>query len=174
MTGRRQWLSEGIAEIRSVLGFSGDLAIRGGLKLVVLAGFEWDRARRLIDAYDPSMLAIGLGRRADAIEEIHYEKNEYFVEKLMHHYPDAIQFEFSCNDAVATAEIIAKQCRDMSLTPVVAPLNTKISTVGAALAAITDPRIQLCYAQAAVYNCASYSIPSEYFRVFSISLLAGV
>ena len=171
MTGEIQWLSEGIAETRSVLGFSGDLGVREGLKLVILVGFEWERARRLIDAYDPTRLALGIGRRIDAIEEAHYLANEQFFEKLMNCYPEATRFEFSTNDAELTAEIIAKQCLEEDLTPVVAPLNTKISTVGAALAAFADPRIQLCYAQAAAYNCASYSRPGKYFRAFGIKLV---
>ena len=171
MTSKPQWLSEGIAETRSVLGFSGDLGIRTGSKLVMLVGFEWERARRVIDAYDPTRLALGLGRRVDAIEDEYYRTNEKFFRRLMKYYPDASSFEFSCNDAMATAEIIAKQCKDDELTPVVAPLNTKISTVGAALAAFGDPRIQLCYAQAAVYNCVSYSRPGEFFRAFQIELM---
>ena len=170
MTGDEQWLSEGIEETRSVLGFSGDLGVREGLKLIMLVGFEWERARRLIEAYDPTKLALGIGRRIDAIEQIHYEANERFFEKLKHCYPSATRFEFSTNDAEATAEILTKQCQEEDSTLVVAPLNTKISTVGAALAAFADPRIQLCYAQAAVYNCASYSRPGEFFRAFRINL----
>ena len=170
MTSEPQWLSEGIAETRSVLGFSGDLGIRTGSKLIMLVGFEWERARRVIDAYDPTSLALGLGRRVDAIEDVHYKTNEQFFRRLIRYYPDAGRFEFSCSDAIATAEIIAKQCEDDELSPVVAPLNTKISTVGAALAAFDNRRIQLCYAQAAVYNCATYSKPSEFFRAFYIEL----
>ena len=173
MTGEKQWLSEGIADIRSVLGFSGDLGIRSGLKLVMLVGFEWERARRLIDAYDPTKLVLGLGRRSDAIEDAHYETNERCFNELAKHYPDATTFEFSCTDAVATAEIIGEQCGEEDFTPVVAPLNTKISTVGSALAAFADPRIQLCYAQAEIYNCVSYSRPGEFFRAFRIDLPQG-
>ena len=170
MTSTQRWLSEGIAETRSVLGFSGDLSIRSGSKLVVLVGFEWERARRLIEAYDPTSLALGLGRRVDAIEDEHYKANERFYAKLINYYPDATSFEFSCNDPLATSKVIATQCADYEFAAVVAPLNTKISTVGAALAAFDDPRIQLCYAQAAVYNCNSYSKPSRFFRAFDIGL----
>ena len=170
MTGEKRWLSEGIVDIRSVLGFSGDLGIRSGTQLVMLIGFEWERAKRLIEAYDPVQLALGIGRQEDSIEDEHYKTNKEFFEKLMAHYPHATRFEFSCNDAETTARIIAEQCQDETLTPVVAPLNTKISTVGAALAALNDDRIQLCYAQPAIYNCVSYSKPGEYFRSFRIRL----
>ena len=173
MTGEQQWLSEGIVDIRSVLGFSGDLGIRSGSQLVMLIGFELERAQRLIDAYDPVRLALGIGRQVDAIEDEHYRTNRRFFDKLTAHYPNATSFEFSCNDAEVTARIIAEQCAEENLTPVVAPLNTKISTVGAALAAFSDPRIQLCYAQPAIYNCVSYSKPGEFFRAFRIGLEQG-
>lgn len=172
MTSTSQWLSEGIAEIRSVLGFSGDLGIAARSKLVMLVGFEWERARRLIDAYDPTSLALGLGRQKDAIEEEHYRMNRKYFEQLVKYYPESSRFEFSCNDAMATAQIIGEQCEGDELAPVVAPLNTKISTVGAALAAFRNRRIQLCYAQAAVYNCVSYSKPGRFFRAFQIDLLS--
>ena len=168
MTGQSQWLSEGIAETRSVLGYPGDLGVGSGSKLVMLIGFEWERARRLIDAYDPTELALGLGRRVDAIEEKYYWENKGFYDLLVREYPDAARFEFSCNDARATAKIVAQQCAEEELSPVVAPLNTKISTVGAALAAFDDRRIQICYAQAAVYNCLSYSSPGKYFSAFEV------
>lgn len=170
MTGKERWLSEGIAETRSVLGYPGDLSKGSGSKLVMLIGFEWERARRLIEVYDPTQLALGLGRRVDAIEQHHFQANEEFYKELIKLYPDATRFEFSCNDAIATAAIVGEQCADENLAPIVAPLNTKISTVGAALAAFRNQRIQMCYAQAAVYNCQSYSRPGEYFRAFDIKL----
>ena len=170
MTGDQQWLSKGIVDIRSVLGFSGDLGIRSGTKLIMLIGFEWERAQRLIEAYDPTRLALGIGRQADAIEDEHFRNNRIFFDKLISLHPHATSFEFSCNDPQFTARIIEEQCKDPILTPVVATMNTKISTVGAALAAFADARIQLCYAQAAVYNCVSYSQPGNYFRAFDIEL----
>ena len=136
----------------------------------MLIGFEWERAQRLIEAYDPVQLALGIGRQVDAIEDEHFRANKSFFEKLITLYPHATSFEFSCNDPEVTAKIIGEQCKDATVTPVVAPMNTKISTVGAALAAFSDPRIQLCYAQAAIYNCVSYSEPGEYFREFTIQM----
>ena len=136
----------------------------------MLIGFEWERAQRLIEAYDPVELALGIGRQVDAIEDEHFQNNKVFFDRLMGLHPNASSFEFSCNDPEVTARIVEEQCRDRHLTPVVAPMNTKISTVGAALAAFADSRIQLCYAQAAIYNCVSYSVPGDHFRSFSIAM----
>ena len=172
MTGEKEWLSKGILGIRSVLGFSGDLNARVGVRLIVLVGFEWERAQRLIEAYDPVELSLGIGRQVDAIEDQHFLKNQKFFEELLIRYPHAKSFEFSCNDPQVTAQVLEEQCSNSALTPVVAPMNTKISTVGAALAAFRFPEIQLCYAQAAVYNSASYSRPGKYFRMFDIEMPA--
>ncbi|MCY4287691.1 MAG: hypothetical protein OXC63_03780 [Aestuariivita sp.] len=166
-----KWLSKGIVEIRSVIGFSGELKVQSGIKLVIMIGFESERAQRLIEAYDPDFLSIGIGRRSDSIEDWHHSRNKRFFEKLTNQYPNAETFEFSCNDPFFTAKAVKKQCEDLSLSPVVAPMNTKISTVGAALAAFEDFRIQLCYAQAALYNQSSYSSPGKYFRTFSLNFL---
>jgi hypothetical protein len=56
---------------------------------------------------------------------------------------------------------------------IVAPLNTKVSTVGVALAAFDNDRIQLCYAPVEQYNRDSYSRPSELCFVFEIPLMAS-
>ncbi|MDP2644327.1 MAG: hypothetical protein Q8P24_05265, partial [Desulfobacterales bacterium] len=40
----------------------------------------------------------------------------------------------------------------------VAPMNTKLSTVGAALASFENSEIQVCYAQADYYNYHGYSL----------------
>jgi hypothetical protein len=40
-------------------------------------------------------------------------------------------------------------------------MNTKISTIGSALAALEEEAIQLCYAQPLQYNYKSYSTPGN-------------
>ena len=42
-------------------------------------------------------------------------------------------------------------------------MNTKISTLGAAMVALEDESIQVCYAQADVYNANNYSTPGGTF-----------
>ena len=46
------------------------------MRLIVLVGFEWERAQRLIEAYDPVELSLGIGRQVDAIEDQHFLKNQ--------------------------------------------------------------------------------------------------
>jgi hypothetical protein len=52
-------------------------------------------------------------------------------------------------------------------------MNTKISTVGCALAAWEDRAIQLCYAQATRYNYAHYSTPGDTCYVFDLPELVS-
>ena len=47
------------------------------------------------------------------------------------------------------------------MNTVIAPMNNKISTVGAALAALKNPNIQISYAQADIYNVVGYSMPND-------------
>jgi hypothetical protein len=51
-------------------------------------------------------------------------------------------------------------------------MNTKISTVGAALAAIKQESIQLCYAQANIYNVERYSAVSDEVFIFELDFEA--
>ena len=52
----------------------------------------------------------------------------------------------------------------------IAPMNTKISTVGAALLAMEDDTIQLCYATAHQYNEKGYSTPGQECYYFNVVL----
>ena len=48
-------------------------------------------------------------------------------------------------------------------------MNTKLSTLGAALAAVERPEIQLCYARAIEYNESGYSTPSNQVTIFTMA-----
>ena len=54
------------------------------------------------------------------------------------------------------------------MNTVIAPLNTKISTIGADLAALENENIQLAYAKPNIYNVDGYSIPNEFIYLDKI------
>jgi hypothetical protein len=54
---------------------------------------------------------------------------------------------------------------------VICPLNTKPSTIGAALAAIKSDNIQLVYAQPVQYNTKGYSTPSNFATILDLNKL---
>ena len=71
-------------------------------------------------------------------------------------------FEFACNDPQDAKEAILGCIQATGdCNHVIAPMNTKISTIASALLALADDEIQLCYAQAALYNYENYSIPGD-------------
>ena len=54
-----KWLSRGIGEVRSVLGYPGNLKPSQDNLLMVIVGYEFERAARIIDAISPDYLSIG-------------------------------------------------------------------------------------------------------------------
>ncbi len=174
------WLSRGVKTIRSVLGFPGLMYPSKKLHLVVLAGFEVERANEVISCYEPSSLSIGKGGRDQSVSLDHFESNQLFFDKLnyfineqntynhhIHH------FEFSCvNPLLAKKQILdhvekIKTSSDENV--VICPLNTKLSTVGVALAAVENQTIQICYAEPQEYNIESYSTPGNEVSIISFT-----
>jgi len=177
------WLSRGVKTIRSVLGFPGVMLPSKKLHLIVLAGFEVERANEVIIQYEPSSLSVGSGHKEQSISETHYKNNKIFSERLNSFineqdvYTQEIRgFEFSCIDSYKTKEQllehIADLKKDMDKNIVICPLNTKISTVGVALAAIESPEIQICYAEPEEYNTEGYSKSGTEVTIISLDLLS--
>lgn len=165
-----KWLSKGIKEIRSVLGYPGDPMPSRKFHLVVLAGFEYERAAKLIDNYESAVVSVGFGDEQQSITSAHFENNVTFHKKLCDLYRQVETFKFSLTDPLQTKKAIQSQIQKKpGYNVVVAALNNKISTIGAALAAFDNSSIQLCYAQANHYNYQSYSSPGEVFFVFEIA-----
>jgi hypothetical protein len=166
-----KWLTKGVKDIRSVLGFPGESQPTRSQHLIVLAGFELERAERIIDAYEPTLLSVGLGNPLESISPNHHDVNKWFHGKLMERYSSVEQFMFSCDDPVHTkSEVLAHLGRHPGYNVIIAPLNTKISTIGIGLAALADQNIQICYAVPEQYNRDGYSSPSESIYCFDVSI----
>ena len=164
MTGADKWLSRGIGSIRSILGYPGALRPSQEIHLLVLVGFELERAQRLIDVYEPALVSLGYGAASESIAPQHHSLNLGFHRNLATRLKNVHEFEFSCRHAEATADAIRNQIRKFpGYASVVAPLNTKVSTVGAGIVAVGDADVQLCYAQPEKYNCTEYSTPDNTF-----------
>jgi hypothetical protein len=167
----KMWLSQGVREVRSVLGFPGKMMPSQRSHLIVLLGFEADRASQLIERYEPSILSVGHSPESTSVCKEHHLANKYFYRKLMAVHPRVQEFVFSAKDPFAVQRNIEEQIAKFSGTNVVvAGLNTKISTVGVALAAFKNPAIQIAYAQADLYNYARYSEAGKYYFLMEFSL----
>lgn len=173
----KMWLSRGVVNVRSILGFPGIMLPSKRLHLIVMAGFEVERAAEVIARLEPSRLTIAYGGRDGSVSPLHHDKNRYFASKIKGFIEDQeawvdgmLQFEFSCIDPIQTAVSILNFIKKYpEENCVICPLNTKLSTVGAALAALADPRIQICYAQVVEYNCEGYAKPSNCVTVVNLA-----
>lgn len=174
---KEKWLSKGVSVTRSVLGFPGVMLPSRRLHLIVLVGFEHERAEKLIERYEPAMITLGLGRKEQSITTDHHQTNaefhqrvREFAESLSQVLTDVHQFEFSCiKPAVAMADILAEASKHPDYNIAICPMNTKLSTIGAALAAFREDRIQLVYAQPVEYNIEGYSVPGDSCTIFELS-----
>ena len=166
-----KWLSRGLGEIRSVLGFPGSMVPARKLHMIVLVGFEVERARLLIDACEPDVISLGRGRDSTDVAQVHLPVNIDTLRQLAVHYPDFEEFGFSCVDWEATySELVAQVRKFPDHNTIVAPMNTKLSTIGAAVFALLNTDVQLCYAPALTYNFPGYSKPSEYCLLSRLQL----
>lgn len=163
-----KWLSRGIGEVRSVLGYPGTRDPLKRSHLIVLVGFEVERARKLIDRYEPAHLSLGYAE--DEISDGAGERNRKRFEELMSQYSEAKEFTFSARDIQKTKEAIFRQINQFNeANPLIAPMNTKLSTLALAQAAQEEERIQICYASALLYNVEDYSEPKDECYLFSLA-----
>jgi len=177
-TDRTQaWLSKGVSQVRSILGFPGNFLPSRRLHLLLLVGFEHERAKSVIEAFEPGVLTLGLGDQAQSVSSAHYESNKIFFEDVKKFVEKRSslgglvrQFSFSCVDPIqASSSILSEVSKLPDYNTVICPMNTKLSTLGAAVAATEHPEIQLCYSRAIEYNESGYSTPSDQVTLFSMT-----
>lgn len=169
-----KWLSRGIGEIRSVLGYSGVLKPSKKNLLMVIVGYEYERAVRIIETVEPDFLSLGYGLASYSTTEKNRGANEHYTQlvKQMATYYDEIQdFQVPCNDPYKAYQAIREQVENIGSDKniIIVPMNNKISTIGAALVAFEKPEIQICYAPALIYNYSAYSIAGDRCYIFDLT-----
>ncbi len=166
------WLSRGVKDVRSVLGFPGTMLPSRKLHLIILTGFEVERASEVILRYEPASMSIGLGAKNQSISESHHSKNREFFDGITafassqdYGTDEVFQFSFSCISPSETRDQLVAHINELGgfsqKNLVVCPLNTKLSTVGVVLAALEHPEIQICYAEPEEYNTEGYALPGD-------------
>ena len=164
------WLSRGVKDVRSILGFPGTMLPSRKLHLIILTGFEVERASEVILRYEPASISIGLGAKGQSISESHHSKNREFFDGITafatsqdYGTDEVSQFSFSCISPTETRDQLIEHIKELGgfsqKNLVVCPLNTKLSTVGVVLAALMYPEIQICYAEPEEYNTEGYASP---------------
>ena len=164
---KSKWLSKGTKEIRTVIGYSGRIGSNKNRHLVILAGFELQRAIVLIESIEPKKISIGFGDVGSLGEVKNYHTGKHFrnlLEKASAIYENVEEFTFSCDDPAATRisiNRIVERNKDDNI--IVAPMNTKIAAIGAALSAGDYRDIQIIYVAPRLYNIHGYSTPDDRF-----------
>ena len=170
----RKWLSRGHREVRSVLGYSGVLIPSKQTHLIVLVGFEDERALTLVQVCEPAKITLGIADEAEWATVPHQDTNLHRLTSLKNMVGEVEDFTFSGYDALKTKETVQSIVkRNKQYNTMIAPMNTKISTIGVGMAALEDDTVQVCYSQANIYNVEGYSTPGEYFFHLSMDEVAG-
>jgi len=169
MKPEEKWLSKGVQDVRSVLGYPGSARPSGKSHLIVLVGFESERAAELIDSYEPNVVSLGFGDEKSGTETGHQAVNKLVFQTVASKVRSYKEFVFSTNDPFQAESAVRDQVRsERDCNVLIAPMNTKISTVGAAGAAFSNDDIRLCYASAVQYNVEGYSRPGEHCYLMSM------
>lgn len=168
------WLSRGVKDIRSILGFPGLVRPSKMSHLIILVGFETERAKELIIQYEPSSISLGIG--IEPYSEEFYEKNtwnknqlEVFIQSVGSTVKKVSEFKFSCSDYESAKTAILSETdkfEDCNIT--IAPMNTKVSTVAASSAALENEALKLCYVEPMEYNKEFYSSSGETLTLIQI------
>ena len=172
----RKWLSKGCRDVRSIIGFPGQLVPGRPTCLIVLVGFEHERATRMIAEMEPELLLLGKGLPSDehSTDESHRAPTDYFhklVEDMASSRGEVDFFEFSLIDVEETVKSLLIQIKETAkYNHIIVPLNTKLSTIAVALTALINPKIQVCYAEPETYNLVSYSEPDNKVTIFDIDI----
>jgi hypothetical protein len=173
------WLSRGVKDVRSILGFPGTMLPSKKLHLIILIGFEVERASEVILRYEPSSMSIGLGAKGQSISDSHQSKNKEFFDGITefassqdYGTDEVFHFSFSCISPIETKNQLLSHINNLGgfsqKNLVVCPLNTKLSTVGVVLAAIEHPEIQICYAEPEGYNTEGYASPGKEVTIVAL------
>ena len=149
------WLSKGHLGTCNIPGFCGNYDPLKNTKLIILTGFETERAKNLIEEYQPQEVYLGLSNPPVQPE---FGNINIELQKELLSYPNVTKFDFSAKDI---AECYVSLCNiireNANYNLVIAPLCTKLSAVACFKVAKENPNIQLVYCYPQEYNYEKYS-----------------
>lgn len=174
--GENKWLSKGICDVRSVLGYAGNLSPSQKTHLIVIVGYESERALKVIEAIEPSSISLGYGRPNNATTDKDRDANQKYkdiVSSVSTQYQGGFksEFEILCDDPFQSAQAIEKEIQSHpNHNIIIVPMNNKISTIGVALIAFVHKEVQIAYAPALTYNYYHYSKPGKRCYLFDLEM----
>lgn len=164
-----KWLTKGVGDVRNIIGYPGYISPARQNHLIILFGFEVERTQRVIEKFEADIVSIGFGSEENSISSGHFAINQNRHKQLLNFNSNLDVFTVSLIDPLTTKDDLLEQVQKYPGTNViVAAMNTKLSTVGAALAFKENPDIQLCYVKANLYNIDGYSLAGENVYWFDV------
>ena len=168
-----RWLSRGIKEVRSVLGYAGDIKPLNKTVMIIMVGYECERAWQVIDSISPEELIITYNDASGSTDQTSGDASlvhANLLKDLAAYYQNVKQYMIPSNNPFDTKKelekVLSKIEPDVNI--IIAPMNNKLATFGAGLVALDRPDIQLCYAPATYYNTSSYSVEGDSCYLFSL------
>lgn len=164
-----EWLSRGHNQIRNILGFTGLHKSQKPTVLILLTGFESHRANKIVKEFEPSQLLLGLG---DPPTKEEFLKRNSEERKKIERHQDSKTFEFPANDIGGAYEVIDDLITSYSPDNniVIAPMSTKLSTIGAWRAAREHQDVQVTYSIPGEYNKQGYSQGDDQIYIDNLPL----
>lgn len=162
-----KWISRGLHQVRSVVGYPGTWSPGKQTKLVALPGFDSERMSRMVEEIEPDQLIVGI---ACPIGERHAwsaEKNRGIAQRLLD-TRKGTTFDYPALDPLGAVDAVIDVLRGSTSNVLIAPLNSKISTAAIGVLARLRPEWQICYAPAVIYNL-KYATPSDCFLMCSLA-----
>lgn len=169
-----KWLSRGCKNVHPILGYPGMLLPSLRTHLIVIVGYEYNRAFEMISALEPNSISLVYGSPDDALTEKDKEANSIFndlIKQMAFEFSNIESSTIPCGNPNQTSLELQKiyDCHDND-NIIVVPMNNKMSTLGVELSTRKNERVQICYAPAVVYNEANYSIPGKDCYIFELNL----
>ncbi|WP_414828948.1 hypothetical protein [Alteromonas sp. H39] len=166
------WLSKGVLNTRSVLGYAGDFDLNSETHLILLSGFEVERSIEAIEEYEPTFLTVLSGDSNSSYSEAYYARSKELVENLKTLYgSNFYSEEIDITDLAKLKTYILELLRSekfQNQNVVIIPLSNKISTLALGLAMLEVTHAQVVYPQPAEYNEKDYSEAAEEYFLFGL------
>lgn len=168
-TPEEKWISRGIHQVRSVIGYPGAWSPGEQTNLVALPGFDSERMRRMVEEIEPDQLIVGIACPLDERHAWSEDKNRGIARHLLE-TRKGTTFDYRALDPLGAVDAVIEVLKDTTGNVLLAPLNSKISTAAIGVLARLKPEWQICYAPAIIYNL-KYATPSDRFLTCSLGTI---
>jgi hypothetical protein len=164
-----KWVSRGIHEVRSVIGYPGSWAPGEQTTMVALPGFDPERIRQMVEEIEPDQLIVGIACPVGERHAWSAEKNRGIAAQLLQ-TRKGYTFDYPALDPLGAVDAVINVLRETTGNVLLAPLNSKISTAAVGVLVRLRPEWQICYAPAFIYNL-KYATPSDCFLSCSLETI---